>query len=316
MSTHYKDIGVNGQIVWRAKNPVQTSVSKTDLQASDTPKQRILSKLPADLQARANDLASDLTDKIKNNETSEYIYDHLNGMPGQWTYERSLMHREIILEMMQEHEHVPTDRKSIIAGGLGGSGKTTTLRSEAAGINQDEYISINPDDIKEKMIQKGMGVELEGYTPIEAAALVHEESSHIAALVASQAYAMGKNVIWDITMSSSASVERRVTDMKEHGYNVDLVFVDITAEDSANRAMERWKRGLDKYEEGEGLGGRYVPIEIILKSETAEGRTLNREAFDSLALTGAVDGWSLFTNDYGVSPQMIDSENWREPALV
>jgi len=45
---------------------------------------------------------------------------------------------------------------------------------------------------------------------LEASDLVHEESSHIAKQLALRAMPEGKNVIWDITMASRESTERRI----------------------------------------------------------------------------------------------------------
>ena len=44
----------------------------------------------------------------------------------------------------------PCDHKAIVAGGLGGSGKTTVLATNAE-IDLSQYLMINPDDIKEEM---------------------------------------------------------------------------------------------------------------------------------------------------------------------
>ncbi len=78
------------------------------------------------------------------------------------------------------------------------------------------------------MAKRDMIPEVAGLTPMEASDLVHEESSHIAKQLALRAMPEGKNVIWDITMSSQDSVERRITTMRTAGYaRIEGIFVDI-----------------------------------------------------------------------------------------
>ncbi len=111
------------------------------------------------------------------------------------------------------------DDHAIIAGGLPGSGKSTVL-SEQAGIDLSKYLTINPDDIKEKMAERDMIPHVEGLSPMEASHLAHEESS----LIAKQSspagpLSDGKNVIWDITMSSRATAQRRrIARLHDAGY--------------------------------------------------------------------------------------------------
>ena len=71
---------------------------------------------------------------------------------------------------------VPCERRAIMAGGLPGAGKSTVLEHHA-GIDRSQYLTINPDDIKEEMARRDMIPEVAGLTPMEASDLVHEESS-------------------------------------------------------------------------------------------------------------------------------------------
>ena len=75
-----------------------------------------------------------------------------------------------------------------------------------ADIDRSQYLTINPDNIKEELAKRDLIPKVEGLSPMEASDLVHEESSHIAKQLAMRAQADGKNVIWDITMSSTAKV--------------------------------------------------------------------------------------------------------------
>jgi predicted ABC-type ATPase len=204
---------------------------------------------------------------------------------------------------------VPCDGEAVIAGGLGGAGKGTVL-ARHAGIDMSKYLVIDPDRIKEQMALRGMIPNVEGLSPMERSVLVHEESSWIAANLAKRAYADRRNVIWDITMSDFDSAERRVDDLRAAGYShLTGVFVDIPAEQSVQRALERYRAGMERYRKGEGQGGRYVPEKVILAQRTPEGQTINRRAFE--ALKPRFDRWMVFDNSRdGETPVLIDSSDW------
>lgn len=73
----------------------------------------------------------------------------------------------------------------------------------------------------------------------------------VAANLAKRAYADRKNVIWDITMSDLESAERRVDDLRAAGYgHLTVVFVDIPAEQSVQRALERYRAGMERHRVG------------------------------------------------------------------
>lgn len=196
---------------------------------------------------------------------------------------RARMHSDIVNALWDKNgANVPTEGKSVIAGGLGGAGKSTVLKGHA-GIDTSHYLTINPDDIKEEFAKRGMVPDVKGLSPMEASALVHEESSHVANMLAQRAYANKTNVMWDITMSSKGSVDKRITEMAKHGYSKpDAVFVDIPVETSVSRALSRHRRGMEKFRSGEGPGGRYVPPSIIRKNSSSTSSSANRDVFESL----------------------------------
>ena len=76
---------------------------------------------------------------------------------------------------------------AVVAGGLGGAGKTTVL-GDHEGIDPTKYLTINPDDLKEELAQRGMIPKVDGLSPMEASDLVHEESSYLARQLALRAH--------------------------------------------------------------------------------------------------------------------------------
>jgi len=179
-------------------------------------------------------------------------------------------------------DKVPNDHRALVAGGLPGAGKTTTL-SEFAGIRDGEYLVINPDDVKSLMAERGLVPKVEGLSPMEASTLVHEESSVIAKNLADRAMAEGKNIMWDITMGSPSGVESRLTSLREMGYTkIDSVFVDIPLETSMERVADRFRRGVDDYLNGAGYGGRFVPEDISTSLASEKYYSRNREVLEAL----------------------------------
>lgn len=241
--------------------------------------------------------------KAGENTDSKYTLDDAGTV---WDPDRARQHKEIVdeLYLRAKDDKIPRDGKAIIAGGLGGAGKSTVL-GKSLGIKPNDYFTINPDDIKEVMAERGMVPKLPGLSPMEASPLVHEESSHIANMLAQRAYADRRNVIWDITMSSQGSVEKRIADLRGKGYTkVDAVFVDIPVEASVERALARHRSGMERYDAGDAheFGGRYVPPAIIRKNASSKSSSANRDVFDGLK--GSFDHWDLFDNS-GTAPKKV-----------
>lgn len=215
--------------------------------------------------------------------------DHLR-----WNRERRQLHKEIVEAIYVRSENVPCDHSAIMAGGLGGAGKTTILK-EQANVDLTKYLMINPDDIKEEMARRGLVPEIDGLSPMESSDLVHEESSAIAKSLARRAYSEGRNLIWDITMSSFESTAGRIRDMREAGYtSVDGIFVDIPIDTSIRRVEARHRLGHDEFRAGHGLGGRFVPSEVIKAQADGEYGSRNRRTFENLK--DRFDRWYRYDN--------------------
>jgi predicted ABC-type ATPase len=208
-----------------------------------------------------------------------------------------------VADLYGEAKDVPCDHSAIIAGGLGGAGKTTVL-TKHAGIDLSKYLMINPDNIKEEMARRGMIPKVEGLSPMEAADLAHEESSHIAKRLALRASAEGKNIIWDITMSSGDSTEERIKGLRDAGYTrIDGIFVDIPVDTSVRRTNARHREGHEAYCSGEGLGGRYVPAEVVTGQGDPEWSCQNRRTYE--AVKNNFHNWSVYDNSVDGRPPML-----------
>jgi Zeta toxin len=229
-----------------------------------------------------------------------------------WLPSRREVHEMIIDDLYSEASEVPCEHKAILAGGLAGAGKTTVL-AEQAGIDRSQYLTINPDDIKLEMAKRGLIPTIDGLSPMEAADLVHEESSHIAKQLAIRARADGKNLIWDITMSSRSSTERRIDDLRASGYTtVDGIFVDIPVDVSITRADARHRQDQEKHRNGDGLGGRYVPPEVTTAQADPQWGSRNRRTFEDLK--PCFDQWTRFDNSVdGANAILAEGSSYNDP---
>lgn len=225
----------------------------------------------------------------------------------EWTIDRVRAHKEIIDEKWTNAAEVPCEHRAIIAGGLGGSGKTTVL-NEHTKSDEVRYLTIDPDEFKKALADRGLVPVVPGLSPMEASSLAHEESSYLARQLALRALKGGKNVVWDITMSSQTSASRRIDELRSAGYDrIDGIFVDIPIETSIARTEARHRRGCDLYQSGKGTGGRYVPPEVIRVQGDPEFGSVNRRAFDTLK--DRFDHWAIYDNSVdGRAPVLIDSD--------
>ncbi len=228
-----------------------------------------------------------------------------------WSEERDVLHDSIIEDLYAQAADVPCNFKAIIAGGLGGAGKTTVL-TKHAGIDLSQYLMINPDDFKEEMARRGMLPEVEGLSPMEASDLAHEESSYLAKRLARRAQTEGKNLIWDITMASQESTKDRIAHLREAGYTqVDGIFVDISIETSVKRTDSRHREGYESYRSGLGLGGRFVPPEVIRSQGDRVWSSQNRRTYEEVK--DNFSRWTIYDNSADGRPAaLIDSSKRRQ----
>jgi predicted kinase len=229
----------------------------------------------------------------------------------QWTEERAILQDAIIADVYEAASDVPCDGRAILAGGLPGAGKTTVLE-QYAGVDRSQYLTVNPDDVKVEMARRGMIPEVAGLTPMEASELVHEEASYVAKQLALRAMPDGKNVIWDITMSSRESTEKRINDLRAFEYSrIEGIFVDIPPETSIRRADDRHRQDHESYRAGQGLGGRFVAADVIASQADPDWGSRNRKTFEEVK--PRLDSWAQYENSVdGRAPVLADSSATEE----
>jgi Zeta toxin len=222
-----------------------------------------------------------------------------------WTIERQLVQRDLVDDLYASAADVPCERKAVMVGGLGGAAKAIVLEKRA-GVDRSKYLTIKSDDIKEAMAGRGLIPVIAGLSPMEASDLVHVESSYVAKRLARRAMDDGKNLIWDITMSSISSTEDRLDDLDRAGYSTNGIFVDIDISEAVRRADTRHRLRHEDYRAGVGFGGRYVPPEVIEAQADTEFGSVNRRAFE--LVKGRFAEWALYDDSVaGRGPVLIDA---------
>jgi predicted ABC-type ATPase len=220
-----------------------------------------------------------------------------------WSDERDARHDALIDRLYAQSASVPWECRAVVAGGLPGAGKTTVL-TQHAGLDLSSYLVINPDLIKEEMARGRLLPQVRGLSPMESSMLAHEEASHIAKRLAHRAQAEGKNIVFDMTMSTSGACTDRIAALRAHGYaQIDVVFVDIPIAVSLGRADARHRQGHDDYRAGIGLGGRFVFREMILAHADKDWGSVNRANFEHVK--DLCDAWSRYDNSADGSPARL-----------
>lgn len=261
-----------------------------------------------DLSLRQQYAERALSQAIRDGKITSKIYAS-SEVPGmEYTKERHLAQQEIIEDVLKSHDKVPREGKAVLSGGMGGAGKTTVL-TRYLGMDTSQYITINPDDIKEIMAERDMIPTLRGLTPMECSTLAHDEASHISSIIMKRAIAEKRNIILDGTMASMKSMRRRTGQLRDGGYHMSAVFVDITPETSQKRATSRYQRGMDKYTvSGEGNGGRILPASVNQSNtpeDTTRFRSRSAENLAALYEDGTIPSTPVVYNNDRDAPQPV-----------
>lgn len=213
---------------------------------------------------------------------TDQVHDHVDGIDGAYQPARQAQHDAIIDELMAKYENVPRERKAVMLAGPSGAGKSTTIRmlGHQFGVEADEdgnptnFATVNPDDIKEMMVARGMvdpGLYGRyGFGPGEPMTLIHEESSHIAKRLHRHLVAHGSNVLIDGTFSGKLDKNiDKIRTLRGGGYTVTGVLVDGDVDRSLINAGKRHtkiKAGITadtQLDTSAPFQGRYVPLSHI-----------------------------------------------------
>ena len=153
------------------------------------------------------------------NKTKKQTFQLYSNEKGEYNRQRAEKHKEIINELFKNRETAkPQNGKAptfMILGGRGGSGKGNFGREGNAAqvYNKKDYIVLDADAIKEKLTPP-----YNGFNAFE----VHQESSDILTQALAKARKEGLNVVWDGTMKTLSSVEKRLQPFIDSKYNIEM----------------------------------------------------------------------------------------------
>jgi predicted kinase len=220
---------------------------------------------------------------------------------GKYTADREQAHEQIVREALQKQVDAGAQKgdTAVILSGLPGAGKTESFNQV---VDDTAVVHISPDSMKEELASRGLVDPPPGVGRMEAAPLLHEESSDMAKQLANDALGQGYNVVYDITGRSVASIQDRVDQAKAAGYRVVGVFVDAPIDQALQHASGRYERGLGRDFET----ARYTPPENITSMADPSGKydSLNRQYFEDTK--GSMDAWVRIDNS-GSAPKVAET---------
>ena len=152
-----------------------------------------------------------------------------------------------LVQLLKEVQEKP---KAIFMAGPAGSGKTTILNQ----LGLQDFISINIDDVYEKLLKKELGKsDFTSMSPEELsiAAKMMGKSRAMTKEKETQAIQSLKNIIIDGTGAASKPLLKKKADLEAMGYNTLMILLYVSPMTSLTRNAQR---------------GRSLPTSAVLKS--------------------------------------------------
>lgn len=189
------------------------------------------------------------------------------GKLGAYTPERVALHARIVNLLFQGSEAHAAPEALFMAGG-GGSGKSSLIKAGLAKPQKDA-VDINPDIIKTMLPEYQALVAADDK---RAAALMHEESSHIAKTAMNLAILRRHHLTVDGTGNGGpGSFMGKINATTSAGYSARVVYATIPAEVAVARAKARAEK---PKEQG---GGRAVPEGHLRSAHESVSRVYDDE---------------------------------------
>ncbi|WP_240666433.1 zeta toxin family protein [Oerskovia turbata] len=205
------------------------------------------------------------------------------------------------------------------------------VQGNVLGLDKDAWLVVDADRFKEKLLREALadgsyetflkpdGVREreeagEPFFPLELAALVHEESSHLARVLRDEALREGTNVVIDSVLSKPAAAVELGEKLAAAGYEVEVVDVEVPYELSQARIAQRWRQSYEgAVVTGDGLGGRWVPSLYARDVFNGpDGRSRSQESAAALAAScPAVVRYRRFWTEAENTPMRVETDKGR-----
>lgn len=217
-----------------------------------------------------------------------------------YTSERVKLHDAYIAEHLEGK--TPVDRPTAyVMGGGPAVGKSTAV-AQGGIVIPDNTVRIDPDEAKGSLPEYQNMVRENNP---EAATFVHEESSHVAKRLQSEASKGGYNTLLDGTGDGGYdAMASKVAKMREAGQRVVAHYVTVDTDTAVRRSEERAQKT-----------GRYVPEAVVRATHSAVSkvvaRAIENKLFDELTLWDTNGGKSVkVVEARGNKLRVHDQELW------
>ena len=183
--------------------------------------------------------------------------------------------------------HIKQEKKAVIILGPPAAGKSSIANPIARKIGA---AIVDPDDAKKVMPEFGDGI---------GANAVHEESAELASRVLNFLTEEGSNVVIPKVGSRAESIRATIKDLKEKGYEVDLVDMSVKYKIARDRMFLRF---IDK--------GRLIDPDYVRSVGEKPGKV-----FDELQSENIADGYTRIDNNGKIEDEKtvpIDTRNLLE----
>lgn len=161
-----------------------------------------------------------------------------NGELGPYGPERVALHARMVSLLFQGAD-VHANPEALFTAGGGGSGKSALLKAGLVKVPKNA-VDINPDIVKtmfpewEKLLATG---------DLRGAALMHEESSHVAKMAMNLAMLRRHHVVVDGTGNGGpGSYAKKIKAAQAAGMDAEIIYAHVRTEEAVRRAIARGKK--------------------------------------------------------------------------
>jgi hypothetical protein len=155
-----------------------------------------------------------------------------------WSAERLAQHRQLVRDLWDEQSpQVPRQGKAFFVFGIDTGDKIAALCKPDFFVDPDQYLVVDAFWIEDAMAKRKMIPQIDGLSPMEASALIHEEAWELAERLAQRAYSEKCNVLWVITGGKPDG-----TDADQRPRHPDDT-VRALGEDTVRALIERYEHG-------------------------------------------------------------------------
>jgi predicted ABC-type ATPase len=205
---------------------------------------------------------------IKVGDAADSLDMHTDKASGKLTPQRAALHEKIVKENLAGHVGKDKPVATFLGGGPA-SGKSTVMKDVG------DQLVVDPDGIKAKLPEYKKMVANKDK---RAAAFAHEESSHLAKRVMSEAAKKKLDFTLDGTGDSGYDkMSKKVAEARKNGHTIDAKYVTVDTDEAVRRATKRAART-----------GRMVPETTIRATHAAVSRTfgeaIKKNLFDTAEL--------------------------------